>query len=144
MSDETLAIDEWLYASLTGDSTLAGIVGNRVYSEMAPDTATFPFVLFAHLSSVDVPTHNQYRIMVDAVYVVRGIVQDMSYNAESKAMAEAIDRILHRSSGGSADSGGALIFTSQRTQPFRVAEQQSGKSYRHLGGQYRIYAQSQD
>lgn len=141
MSDETLAADEWIYAKLTGDATMAGLIGARVYAEMAPPTAAYPFVVTSHLSSVDVPTHNQHRIMVSGIWLVRGIVQDFSFNATLKAIAERIDVLLHRSTGGTANGGTAAIFTSHREQPFRMAEEAEGKSFRHLGGQYRIYIQ---
>lgn len=141
MSDETLAADEWLYTKLTADATMVGLVGTRVYAEMAPPTAAYPFVVTSHLSSVDVPTHNQYRIMTSGIWLVRGIVEDFSFNATLKAVAERIDFLLHRSAGGTADGGAAAIFTSHREQPFRMAEEVEGKSFRHLGGQYRIYIQ---
>jgi hypothetical protein len=143
VSDESLAIDEWLYGTLTGDAALTAVVGQRVHNEQAPTTSTFPLVVFQLQSSIDVRGNGQTRIMVDALYVVRGIVANASYDANSKLIAERIDALLHASSGGTADGGAASIFTSHRTQHFRLAEEESGKQYRHLGGIYRIYAQSQ-
>lgn len=144
MADESLAIDEWLYRTLTADPTLTGIVGTRVYNEQAPPSSTFPLVVFQMQAATDVRGNGQTRIMVTSLYVVRGIVQDASYNDTSKTMAERIDALLQASAGGTVDNGRAVVFTSHREQNFRLSEVESGKSYRHLGGIYRILAQSQE
>lgn len=140
MPVETLGIDQWIWETLSNDTALAAIVGARVYSDVAPATATFPFVTFSEQSSTDVRTASgQNRIMIDSLYVIRGIVTDTSFNVQSQAIAERIDALFHASQGGNAN--GTVVFTSHREQSFRLAEQQAGKSFRHLGGIYRVYAQ---
>lgn len=142
MSDETLAVDEWLYATMAADASIGALVADRIYAEVAPADATFPLIITTHLSSTDVRAATQQsRIMVSGLWLVKGVVNDSSFNNTLKAIAERIDALFHASSGGTADGGGAAIFTSHREQPFRLAEVESGKQYRHLGGQFRIYAQ---
>lgn len=139
--DETTRVDQWLRTTLAADATLTSLVSTRIYSERAPQSATFPFVLFQFQGGSDVMGAGATRIMLDGVWVVRGVVKGNSFNQDSlKSIADRIDILLHRSSGGVAD--GTTVFTSTREAPFRLAEDRDGVSYRHLGGRFRILAQS--
>ena len=139
MADELTRAEQWLYATLTGDATLTGIIGARVYSELAPSGATFPCVVSGLQSATDVQTHNANRIMVAALWLVKGIAQAESFGGQLQQIADRLDVLLHRSAGGSADS--ASIITSVRVEPFKQAAVEDGVHYRSLGGIFRLYTQ---
>lgn len=132
---ETTIIDEWLYATLTADAQVAAIVGNRVYNTVAPREATFPCIVFQHQASTDVAGVGALRIMVNALYVVRGIVEGRSFH---RSLASAIDAAIHRKD---AILSGGEVLSCTREEPFSLAEDVDGAEYRHLGGIYRIYVQ---
>jgi len=136
---ELIGAEEWLYATLTGDSALAAVVGGRVFSEQAPRGTPLPAVIFSFVVGNDVVTSSQDRIMVDALYTVRGTKQAASYDADLVTIANRIDALLQRSDGGSGT--GAVVFTSYREEPLKRIELDEGIEYRALGGTYRILAQ---
>jgi hypothetical protein len=143
--NETLAIDEWLWLTLNADAQLASLCTGGIHSEQAPQSALPPFIIFTMMEATDVRAASQQdRIMVSGLWLVRGIVQDTSFNATSQDIAERIDAALHAAPGGSVNDDKGQVFGSHREQPFRLAEDINGKQYRHLGGIYRIFAQDQE
>lgn len=139
MADELTRAEQWLYATLTADATLTGLVGTRVYSEVAPPEATYPCVIFGLQYAADVATHSAERIMVNGLWLVRGVVQASSFGGNLQTIADRLDALLHRSAGGTADA--ATVFTSVREEPFKQATVNEGIQYRSLGGLFRLYTQ---
>lgn len=139
MADETTRVDVWLQTVLAADATLTGLVGDQVFSELAPQDASFPRVVHQHQGSVDVRTATSSgRIMLSGLWLVRGIAATEDFRS-LQAIADRVDVLLERASG-SADGG--LVFSCTRESPFRLLEPADGGiQYRHLGGLYRIYAQ---
>lgn len=131
------AADSWLYGVLIGDVTLTGLVGARVYGHLAPQEATFPLVLFAMRSGVDVQTLGPNRIMSNLVYVVRGVTESSSFGTPLSVIAERIDVVLQAKSGTTA---AGAVYACVREQPYTLIEMSKGRQYRHLGGIYRLYA----
>jgi hypothetical protein len=142
MSDETLAVDEYIYRQLTEDASTTALIAQRVYGEQAPAGADLPLILFNNLSALDVRGSGNTRIMIDGLWVIRAVVQDGSYNATARALAACIDRLFRDGTSRAVDDNKALVFQSHREQPYRLVDEQSGKPFRHLGGIYRFYAQS--
>lgn len=131
------AADSWLAGVLSGDVTLAGLVGARVYGHLAPQGAIFPLVLFAMQSGIDVQTLGPNRIMSNLVYVVRGVAEGGSFGTPLSAIAERIDAVLQAKSGTTA---AGAVYACVREQPYTLIETGNGRQYRHLGGVYRLYA----
>lgn len=146
MADETTRIETWLTGKLTGDTTLANLIGApgdvRVHSDHAPLASTWPCVVFQYQGGHDVGggTRESNRIMLDGLWVVKGIAQQESYGGTLKSIADRIDALLQNSTGGAAGADGT-VFAAVREQPFRLAEVDDGVEYRHLGGMYRIWGQ---
>lgn len=138
MSNETYFADQWLYMTLAGDATLTGMVGTRFYSDEVPPETVFPFVQWTLLSSVDVRGQASNRIMVNALYIVKAVGQTRSYG-DLMAPSNRIDELLQGKGGDTL--AGDHVYSCCREGPFRQAEFTSGKSYRHLGGEYRILVQ---
>jgi len=143
VSDESTRIDQWLYAAMKADSTLTALIGGssdpRVYSELAPQQAAYPLVLFVNQSNIDVigATENT-RLHVQSIYAITGIDDTGTWVGDLQDIADRIDYLFHASTGGTADS--ATIYTSHRLQPLRLVEERDGRQIRRLGGLFRIYA----
>ncbi len=112
----------------------------RVVVDTAPQGTPFPYILAGNLSAIDVSAVGAIRVLVECVYVVRGVIAGQSYSAALNQIADRIDALLHRQEGTIA--GGGYIVASYREQLFRLPEAQNSIQYRHLGGQYRILVQS--
>lgn len=135
---ESSVIARWLYETLHGDVTLMGMV-NGVYEQPAPLTSQYPMVIFSQQYETDVVTGDSHnRIMSDQSWLVRAIVEAPSY-ASAIDMAARIDALLEGSSGSPT---GGLVIKCVRTNGFRGPEVNNGKEYRHLGGIYRLLAQT--
>lgn len=134
---EVLRVDQWLYATLTGDATLAAAVSTRCYSDVAPQGAAFPLLLFTMMDGTDVMGVGTARIMVNAIYQVKVIGQGSSYSP-LKPIADRIDAVLQGKTGSVVDG---VILACTREQPIRYMEIAGETQYRHLGGLYRVFVQ---
>lgn len=132
---ETVTADRWLYATLTGDVTLMGLV-TGVYTWPVPPTALLPYVLYQEQTATDVQPLGGSRIMVNGLWLVR-VVAD-AYNWTSmEPIANRID-VLLQGKGGSVAQGN--VWACVRERPFRMIEETSQRGqYRHLGGVYRLF-----
>ncbi|HPD40012.1 MAG TPA: DUF3168 domain-containing protein [Anaerolineae bacterium] len=134
---EPMTAERWLYTLLSGDATLQGLIGDRVYSGEAPTTAAYPLVLIVFQGGHDVLGVGPARIMAQCRYLVKAVGATPSY-AALEPIASRIDALLQGASG-SVTSG--LVLACVREAPVVYPEQQEGKVFRHLGGIYRIVAQ---
>jgi hypothetical protein len=140
MVSEGVIAEQWLVGVLLGDAEVAALVGERVYSELAPQGAVMPYVTIQNQASVDVLGVGSRRIMSELVYVVRAVGRGASYVGLAP-IADAIDRVLHLSRGETEEG---WVLGCRREQPFRRPEVTSGVQYRHLGGLYRLWVQEKD
>lgn len=134
---EVLRVDQWLYATLTGDATLVGAVGTRCYGDVAPQGAAFPYLIFNLMDGTDVMGIGTARIMVNAIYQIKVIGQVPSY-ALLKPIADRVDAVLQGATGSVVDG---VILACTREQPIRYVEIAGETQYRHLGGLYRVFVQ---
>lgn len=130
--------DAWLYSKLSGDATLTGLVGGRIYGHIAPQEASYPLVLFALQTADDVQTLGPHRIMSNMLYVVRVVGEASSFGAPLSSVADRIDAVLQAASG---TAGAGRVLACVRENPSAMVESNKGKQYRYLGGVYRLYAQ---
>lgn len=133
---ETWTIDQWLYATLHGDTTLMALITGAV-ADVAPPGLACPFLVYSLQGAADVGTVNGVRIMTRATYQVRVVTDSESYGAIATAV-NRVDTLLHRASGSVT---GGVVISCVRVEPFRYTELVSGKLYRHMGGFYEIQAQ---
>lgn len=132
----------WLYATLSGDATITGLVGTDVHEDIAPDDAGDPHIVFTCLAPNDVRTGaGAYQIMTTGLWLVRAAVEGESYRGDIATLAARIDVLLDRKA---ATVTGGAVLSCVRERPHRMAErdEQTGKQWRHLGGEYRIEAQT--
>ncbi len=146
MASETLGIDEWLQATLTGDATLTALLAagaGSVFAEIAPQGSVMPYIVYRMIATTDVVTASAARIMVTEQRLVEAICEGQSYTPV-KAIAERIDVLLQRKPDpGSTIAGtwsGVTVLSSDRARISRLAENEDGRHYRRLGGIYNISA----
>jgi hypothetical protein len=138
MSHEVLWVDRWLYGLLTGDPTLTGLVGGRVYGYVAPDDAALPFVVYSHQGGSDVRGNGPTRFMVSLLYQVKVVGAGASFQP-LKPIADRLDELLQGASGTVSDG---RVLACVREQPVAYTEVDNGVVYRHAGGLWRIHAQA--
>ncbi len=136
---ETVRIEQWLYALLSGDSLLSTLVGGRIYSYVAPQGAPppWPLVVYSYQGGYDVRGVGPARIMVSAVYQIKAIGQGQSF-APLQPVADRLDALLQGASGSVLDG---QVLMCVREQPVAYVEISAGVPYRHLGGLWRMIAQ---
>lgn len=134
---EPLRGNEWLYTVLSGDATITGLVGSRIYDGLAPQGAALPFVVFNFQGGVDLRGVGTVRVFNSGLYQVKAICQGESY-APAAAIADRIDELIHGNRGSVSDGS---VVDCVREQPLTLIEQQNGVQYRHVGGLYRIIVQ---
>lgn len=134
---ESVRVEQWLYATLTSDATLAVAVGTRCYGYIAPAAAQFPLLLFAMQDGSDVMGVGTVRVMFQGIFQVKVVGATNSF-ATLKPLADRIDAVLHGATGSVADGA---ILACTREQPLAYVDLSGETQYRHLGGLYRIIAQ---
>lgn len=135
---ETVSIVEpWLYATLSEDPVLAGLVGDRIAGTLSTVTLTPPYVTFLLQSPLDIGGVGGVRIATENLYVVKAVTQSSSWD-EVIPIAERIDYLIHRPGSVMTEARGSLSCI--RDRPFQQPEVDGGLQYRHLGGIYRIRA----
>jgi hypothetical protein len=133
---EQVTVEHWIYSILAADSTLHGYVADRIFSHVAPNDATMPYVVMVKSSGNDVRAVD-VRIMTGFSYIVKAVGMGASFVALEN-IANRLDTLLERKSGVVA---GGIVLSCIRENPFSEVEIQDGVQYRHLGGIYRINAQ---
>jgi hypothetical protein len=138
MSEETYYADQWLYQTLASDATLIGLVSDRFYSDLAPDTAAFPFIQWNLLSSVDVRGQGPFRWFLNCLYLVKAVGKVTGYGS----LVPIVRQIGIKIDGkGGNTLAGDMVHSCTREEGYRQPEYLNGVSYRHLGAVYRILVQ---
>lgn len=140
--NEALIADGWLRATLGNDATLGAAAPGGVHADVAPagvadDASKSPWVVWFLVSATDAMSMGSIRTVAELVYEVRATGRDCGY-ADLKAAANQLDVLLHRASGSTSDG---TVVDCRREELVRFSEQDGERVYRHLGGQYRIWAQ---
>lgn len=130
---------EWLYATLT-TPPITGVV-TRVYEHPAPEDvvqADNSYVTFQLQAPVpDLTVIGEHRIWSEMLFLVRATKRSRS-TATLKAIADAIDARLHRTSGTVSDG---RVVASDRVSPYHDTEITDGVTYKHLGGVFSLLVQ---
>jgi len=138
--NEIPRVDQWLYATLNGDTALMALVSG-VHNAEAPQGAALPYAIFSFQGGGDVRGVGPTRIMVSALYQVKSVGGGASYGP-LKAPVDRIDELLQGASGSVSDG---WIYSCVREQPIAYKETSpGGAQFRHLGGLYRIIAQEKE
>jgi hypothetical protein len=132
---ETARTRSWVYQLLTGDATLAPLVGTRVYNGIAPAGATFPYVVMQLLSGGnDLMGVGPTRIWADMLWLIKAVTKGSS-TGPLEPIANRIDALLHAASG---TVSGGVVHICVRERPFELPTVENGVSYVQLGAEYRV------
>jgi hypothetical protein len=137
--NELLVADSWLYSTLLATPEVAALVSTRIYSEIAPPKATFPYLIFTMVTTSDIQSFNATVIGATAMYDIRFVAEAKTFMPANDAY-EALHDQLHRKTL-SVPNGNIISCVRTATIRFAEAEESSGAQYRHLGGTYRIQVQ---
>lgn len=126
---------QWLYATLSGDATLAGYAPGGIFADLADEGTATPYVVFNVQSpGVDTLTANAVRIFAKPLYQVVAVGEAEKMTNIANA-ASQIDALLKRTSGTVT---GGLMAVCYREQPLEKAELINTIKWKSLGGLYRI------
>lgn len=130
---EGVVAETWIYQRLANDAGLAELCPGGVHEGVAGDT--LPAVVFQVASPpTDTGAFPTARALTEGVWTVRVVGETSSYTELAPA-ARRIDQLLHGSYGRAA---GGVINGCVRTGVVQYGDEDSGRSFRHLGGLYRI------
>lgn len=136
-------IDRWLEARLKAHAAFNAIsagLATRVFNMFAPTGTVYPFIIYqAQSPPRDIRGVGAARVMVDTLYIVKAVAQATSFSPLASIAVE-IDKLLTVPNGEVVTDG--VILASVRDDQFSMVETESGKQYRHFGGQYRLFAQA--
>lgn len=142
MSAHEIALGfEWLYSTLSADTTLAGFAPGGVWRALAPPGTATPFVVLVHQAGTDAVTMNGFRMLDDLLFQVKA-VGPANITATVASAAERIDILLGGppgtpASGATADNLGQVL-ACYRQSPLQLDELVSGELWTNMGGLYRM------
>lgn len=140
-------IDTWIEEKLmvTSSGALEALstgLSSRVYPDVAPSTAAYPFIVYQQQTPPEVIRGvGSAEVMVDTIYVVKAINQGTS-DAALAPVANAIRDALVFNNGEGIVGGIGTIFTSHYVRAFRMSSVEQASQFRHLGGVFRIQARA--
>ncbi len=80
-----------IFTALTGDATLTGLVGDRVWADVADGTDATPYVVYQVISTIGETTHDGAR---DIEFPLIQVSAWANTKAESIAVASAVSRAI--------------------------------------------------
>jgi len=127
-----MSLFAWLHSLLSSDATLQGLVGDRIYRDIA---VSLPGVVFSLMSSSDVYGLPRSRILTSVVLGIKAVGRPNQYNT-LVGIADRVDAIM---SGVLNQTYGSLsIHGCVRTNMFSYQDDEPGGPFCHVGAQYRI------
>lgn len=135
MSGDLTRIDAWIYSTLHNDTQIAAIVGGRIYSDLAPQQAAMPMIIFSFLGGADKFVTLSTR-STNAIYLIRAVNQSSSFG-DVKALADRLDTLMAVPTQGYLIED-VLITSVVREQPHQRKDLENGVPLVYLGGFYRF------
>jgi len=89
-----------VYSALTGDATVSGLVGTRIYPLVAPQDAALPAIVYQRISQQARVSHSGNSCLARTRLQVLSISE--SYSG-AKALAKAVQDVLHTRRDQAAD-----------------------------------------
>ncbi len=137
MPSELYGADKFIHGLLAASVGLAALVGDRIYSEVAPQGAAFPHVVFSFQSGLDRNAIGAFRIFTRPTYLVKAVTKDFSLATANQIAAIADDVLM--GARGTIPSEQVSVMGCHRLMPVRYTEVRDGVRYNHVGGQYRLF-----
>lgn len=141
MASESDIAERYIYSLLNANATISSIAGGRIYSDVAPQGAAYPFIVMSLLSGIDVAAVGAQRIGSSMQYLIKAVDRTGSYGGNLGALADAIDAALDNRQGSSGPATGGYAIACYRLQPWQQTQIDAGVMYKSRGGIYRIFTQ---
>lgn len=130
----TASVFDWLYDTLSADATISAAVNSRIYRNVAPVGATFPYIVMQYVSGTDVYAMGGIRVISSVVVIVKAVGSASQY-AALVSLADAIDAAISGAINGQA------VLSCLRLTALDYEEERDGVRYHHIGGQYSLVVQ---
>lgn len=120
-------------SELVNDADISGVVGTRIYNALAPDGASYPYIIISLNSGGD---ENDTQIdSVDFSFVVKCVSEDVT---QAETIRKYIRTALHDANLGT--NGGWSVFWCRHEQVVDYFESEQRRRTYHRGGIYRVRA----
>lgn len=126
-----------IFNALAADSTLSGLVSDRIYFQRAPSSATYPLVIF--FKSSGRPRRAFGDHFQDEVWTVRATATGTTSATKAEEIAAAFDAVLD--DAALTITGRAHLSTLRESDGPSYAEIDAGTLYRHEPRLYRIFSE---
>ncbi|HEY3281393.1 MAG TPA: hypothetical protein VGN26_03900 [Armatimonadota bacterium] len=139
MANELLGAERWLYAKLTADTTLQGLIGSRIYSDVAPNGSSYPLIILSNNSEQDVVGAAGDRLLARPLYLVN-LVTNTGSVAVYEQLINRIDEVLTLTVPEVVTLGSKTytILSCVRERTVRYAQVEDKTDLRYIGGLYRL------
>lgn len=135
---ENIGIEGWLYGVFSGDTTLHGLIADRIYADEAPEDAVYPCLIFAAQSpGVDLDTPGFHHVWVNTLYRIEAVGKTASKGSLAP-IAEQVHTLIQAQR---AVTSAVSIEACYRESPSLLSETVDGVRWSRVGGIYRIFAQ---
>jgi len=141
MPAELARVNQWMYSTLAADTAISNVVGSRIYAEQAPQGASYPMVLFAHIGNIDVTRAMNNGRLAKVIYLVRVVGEGFSVSGSLQTVADRFDPLLLVKN---VTVDGVRIAYVQHDQHHIRKDSENGIPVSYLGSYYLIFCQPAD
>lgn len=138
MPAELARVEQWMYTTLAADATVTSLCGTRIYADEAPQGATFPLIVFAHIGNVDVIRAGNNGRMAKVIYLVRAVGKGSSTAGDLLTVADRFDPLLLVQN---VTVNGVRIAYVQHDQHHIRKDSQDGVPMSYIGSYYLVFTQ---
>lgn len=141
MTVESLRADTFIVERLKADAALTAKVAGRIYADVAPQSAFYPFIVFSEVSNFESLAAGGDKVMARPLYQVKVLDRSTSWQGDIRTVADRVDAVLHKSAGAAGTDGYMVGILREAT--FRTVEvnPDNGEQYRTLILQFRAWVQ---
>jgi hypothetical protein len=123
----------WIYSVLTGSTSLAALVGTRIYRDEAPENTAFPFVVIQQIDAVPVQNAFADRLMDGERWQVKAVNKATSYTTVN-SIAALVETLLHKTRGSN-------VLSSVLEFKMPMSEKDNGNTYKSMILDFRVHTQ---
>lgn len=123
-----------VFDKLSATSGVTSKVSTRIYHAQAPQSATFPYVIFFKSSGTKVRAFQTPESFKRETWTIKAVARDSSAK-EAEEVAGAIDSAFD---GGTISVSGKTVADLNHTGDVDFIENDGDQRYYHVGGSYRI------
>lgn len=136
--DEVGLAYEAVETMLTGNASVTGFVGDKVFADLAPDDTPYPFVVYSLSTSTDLYVIGGVRVWSDVEILAKVYIRGTTYEP-LRPIVRALDEAF---SSSTVTTTGGQVMSARRIRQYAAVEEYESGQLRALGGYYKFFAQS--